>query len=298
MKIAYLMLSHKNPQLLARAIAALSFENCGFFIHIDRKTNIEEFSGLRGDNIFLSEQRIPICWGEYSQVEATMGLIRQGLGSSTKYDYFVFLQGSDYPLRSSRYIHRFLEENSGWEFMSIVKMPAPGYPLSKINKVRYPSDKPLRRFASRVLAKVGLAQRDYKKHLGGLEAYSGDACWTLSRHACEYIVEFARRNPYVEKYFRNTFTSDEVFFHTILGNSPFHARTRRNLLYRDWSMPGDHPAMLNETHIKFFETHDKILIADQFGVGEALFARKLSDDNLLCVERIDAMIKLKEEQCA
>ena len=53
--------------------------------------------------------------------------------------------------------------------MSMVKMPAPGYPLSKINTVRFTSDKPLRRFASRALAKLGLAQRDYRKHLGGLE---------------------------------------------------------------------------------------------------------------------------------
>src|SRR6266849_4959643 len=75
-----------------------------------------------------------------------ISIIRQALRSSAKYEYFVFLQGSDYPLRSGTYIQRFLEGNRGCKFISLVKMPAPGYPLSKINKLRYPSDKPDRRF--------------------------------------------------------------------------------------------------------------------------------------------------------
>ena len=180
MKIAYLMLVHKNPRLLRRAIERLSCEDCGFFIHIDRKANIEEFEGICRDAVVLSEQRIPVYWVEFSNVEAIMHLMRQALGTATKYDYFVFMQGSDYPLRSSRYIQSFLEQHRGWEFMSLIKMPAPGYPLSKINTVRFTSDKPIRRFVFRAMAKVGLAQRDYRNYLGGLAAYAGDACWALS----------------------------------------------------------------------------------------------------------------------
>ena len=187
MKIAYLMLVHRNPQLLKRAIGLLSCEGCAFFIHVDRKADIREFSALGGGNIFLSEQRIPVHWGEFSQVEATMRLVRQALAGPSNYDYFSFLQGSDYPLRSGSYIQEFLEKHSGCEFINLTKMPAPGYPLSKINKLRYPADKPVRRLATRVLARMGLAHRNYRKHLGGLEAYAGQAWWTLSRDACKYI---------------------------------------------------------------------------------------------------------------
>jgi hypothetical protein len=97
-----------------------------------------------------------------------MLLVRQALGSSANYDYFIFLQGSTYPLRSGGYIQRFLEKNRDWEFVNLVKMPAPGYPLSKINTLRYPSDMPVRRVAARALAKLGLAQWDYRKYLNGL----------------------------------------------------------------------------------------------------------------------------------
>jgi Core-2/I-Branching enzyme len=299
-KIAYLMVVHKHPRLLKRAIGTLSTEDSGFFIHIDRKANIGEFSGVRGEDIFFSEVRIPVYWGEFSQVEATMELVRQALACSANYDYFVFMQGSDYPLRSGRYIHRFLEENRGWEFMNLVKIPAPGYPLSKINKLRYPSAQPVRRFAARVLGKLGLAQRDYRRYLGGLEAYAGNAWWTLSRDACKYIMEFAGRNPQVERYFRDTFTSDEMFFQTILGNSPLRPRVRNNLVYVDatWSIRGEQRHMIEDKHVRFFEAQEKVWVKDEWGSREILFARKFSDDNLDLLGRIDEMIKRKEEHGA
>jgi len=293
MKIAYLDLVHTNPGLLKRLIRTLSTDDCAFFIHIDAKSKIEQFSGLGRENVFLSEQRLPVRWGEFSQVEATMLLMRQALGSSAKYDYFVLMQGRDYPLRSSKYIQRFLEENRGTEFISLVKMPAPGFPMFKINQLRYPSDTPVRHFASMVLCKVGIARRDYKKHLVGLDAYAGDACWALSREACQYIVEFVQRNPHVERFFRHTFTPDETFFHTILGNSPFRLRVRRSLLYRDMPL-FSHPLLINDAHLRFFGEREKVWVQDMFGSGEVLFARKFSDDNLNIVDRIDAMIKQKE----
>jgi hypothetical protein len=298
MNLAYLILVHRNPRLLERVIQALCSDQSSFFVHIDRKADLEEFSNIRRRNVFLCEPRLPVYWGEFSQVDATLRLLRQALNSSIAHDYLVFMQGSDYPLRSSSYIQRFFEKHKGSEFISLVSMPAPGYPFSKIDKVRYPSDKPVRRFASRALAKLHLAHRDHRKYLRDLRPYAGDACWALSRDACKYIVDFAERNRHLERYFRNTLTSDEVFFHTIIGNSPYRTRVRRNLFYRDWSIPGDHPVMLNEGHIKFFEENTAVWVEDQFGSGEALFARKFSDEKIELVERIDKMIERKEESRA
>jgi hypothetical protein len=295
MKIAYLMLFHKDPRLLKRAIETLSSEDCGFFIHIDQKSDIRGFSAISGDNISFCKQRIPVYWSEFSQIEATMLLLRQALGSSANYDYFIFLQGSTYPLRSGAYIQHYLEKNRGWEFMDLVKMPARGYPLSKINTLVYPSDMPVRRFAARALAKLGLAQRDYREYLKGLEAYSGHAWWALSRDACQYLTEFVTSHPHVEEYFRKTLVPDESFFHTILGNSPLRPRIRRSFVYADWSTLGSHPAMLNEEHVRFFAAQEKVWVEDEWGSGEILFARKFSDDRLDLPQHIDEMIERKEK---
>jgi hypothetical protein len=293
-RIAYLILVHKNPRLLARFVRALSDDDSAFYVHIDAKTDAGAFSIVEGPNVFVYRQRRAVFWGEYSQVEATLDLMRWMLESSIQYDYVVFLQGSDYPIRSRSYIHKFFEEHRGAEFMSLVRMPAPGFPMTKISKLRYPSDQPFLRFISRLLAKVGLAYRDYRKKIPGLEPFAGDACWALSYGACCYIKDFVERNPQLETFFRHTFTSDEMFFHTILGNSPFYDRTRPSLLYRDWPEPGNHPNMLNERHLRLFEQQEKVWNEDQYGIGEALFARKFSDDHLDLVDGIDAMIERKE----
>lgn len=298
MKVAYLLLVHDNPQLLKRAIEMLSCGGCDFFIHLDRKSDMSRFELIRRPNVHFVEPRLRVHWGEFSQVEATMLLLRLALGSPANYDYFIFLQGSDYPLRSGDYIRDFLEENRGSEFLSSVRMPAPGYPLSKINKVRYPSDKPVRRFTSRALGKLGLARRDYTKYLSGLSAFGGQAWWALSRDACQYIVDFTNSNPHVEKYFRNTFTSDEMFFHTILGNSHFHNRLRRSLVFvpTTWSIPGEQRHKIRERHVSFFASQEKAFIVDEWGKVEALFARKFSDDDLDLIDQIDSMINRKGRQ--
>lgn len=293
MRIAYLMTVHRNPLLLERFIGTLSICGSGFFIHVDQKADIGKFSGIGGAGVFLSEERIPVYWCQISQVEATLLLMRQALARPENYDYFVFLQGSDYPIRSGAYIQRFFEENRGHEFISTTKIPASGYPLSKINNLWYPSDKPVRRFAAKTLAKLGLAQRDYRKYLGGLEAYAGHACWALSRDACQYIVRFAESNPHVEKYFQDACTPDEMYFQTVLGNSPFRSRTRRNLVYQAWTLSssGEQRHQINSEHVSLFTARQQFIVNDEWWTGEILFARKFSDDRLEVVDQIDEMIK-------
>ncbi len=292
MKIAYLIFAYKNPKLIAKEIQALTSADSAFFIHVDSKSDLRDFAAIKGDNVFFTEQRIPVYWAEFSGVRAILLLIERALESSGNYEYLVLLSGSEYPLRSWQYIERFLEANNGSEFIRMVKVPAPGKPLSTFNTLRYESDKPVRRFASRALAKIGMAQRDYRKHLGEMEPYSGCTWWALTRNACEYITQFVRHNPQVTDFFKDISTPEEAFFHTILGNSEFRSRIRGNLVYEDWSARGSRPEMITEKHIEFFELQEKIF--NQFeGPSELLFARKFSDDSLGLLSKIDKMAAQK-----
>jgi hypothetical protein len=295
-RIAYLVFAYRNPLLLRRAIGTLSSEGSTFFVHIDQKSDIKAFSQIHGENVIFSKKRIPVYWAEFSGAEAILLLIRQALERSQEYDYLVLLSGSEYPLRSAGYIHTFLEENHGQEFISMTKMPneAAGKPLSRINTLRFQSNQPLTRFAVRVAAKAGLATRDYRKCLGNLVPYAGSTWWALTREACQYVLEFVQRNQHVVEYFKKTFAPEEMFFHTILGNSPFGARARRNLLYEDWSAGGGHPAAINEQHLALFQSQEKIRLTDLWGSAEVVFARKLSDERLDLVEQIDDLIRRKD----
>jgi Core-2/I-Branching enzyme len=300
MKVAYILNVHRNPQLLSRTILTLSTSKSAFFIHVDLKASLSDFVHVRSDNVFLSKPRTPVYWGEFSQVAVTLQLMRQALESSIGCRYLVFLQGSDYPLRSGQYIENYLKRNAGYEYINAVKMPAAGYPLSKINTLRYPSETPIRKFMTRVLTKISLGRRDYRKHLNGLDAFAGQAYWTLTREACEYVIDFVDANKHVVDYFRNTFTADEMFFHTILGNSSFASRFRRGLTFIEhqvdgkWSGSEGSRHRITSKHIALFDAQDQVLIEDEWGSGEVLFARKFGDDDLQLVDRIDAMIRRKE----
>lgn len=295
MKIAYLVLTHKNPHLLKRTIQALSCDDSAFFIHVDRKSDIAPFSIVEGDNIFFTHERLAVFWGEYSVVRAVLLLMRQALASSEKFDYLVLLSGSEYPLRSRKYIHAYLDANRDAEFIHVVKVPSPGKPLSRFSTVRYGSEEPIRRFVYRALAKLGMAQRDISRHLKGLNPYSGRMWWALSADACRFVLEYIEQHPQLEDFFAHTFAPDESFFHTILGNSEFSARIRNNLHFEDWSASGPHPAMINSSHVAYFKSCTQVFDGGLTnGPAEALFTRKFSDDNLAILDSIDEMIAQKD----
>jgi hypothetical protein len=292
MKIAYLILAHNNPRVLTRAIAQLSTDDCAFFIHIDRKSNIDDFSAIQGQNIYYCDHRVPVYWGDFSQVEAILTLLRTA--QKHQPDYYLLISGSDYPLRSGRYIHDFLEANRGLEFINLVKVPAPGKPLSRINTLRYPRSKPVRHLVSRALAKIGLAQRNCAEFLGGVEPYSGGTWWCLTSEACQYVLDFVDRNRGFVRFFEDMFAPDEAFFHTILANSRFRSKIRRNLHYEDWSEQGSHPAFIEEKHVTLLRETPKVYVKDNFGNGEVLFARKFSENNQLVLDLLDEMIVSKD----
>jgi hypothetical protein len=297
MKIAYLLFAYKNPKLIKKLIEHLSCEEAAFFVHIDRKSSIEPFDAIRGERVFFTKERIPVFWAEFSGVEAILLLIREALAAPGHYDYLVLLSGSEFPLRSRQYIHNFFGQNRGREFITMMKMPAPGKPLSRLNTLRYPSTRPVLRFVFRALAKIGLGRRDYRRSFGSLEPYSGMTWWALSREACQYVIDFTQRDRKLAGFCRCIHAPEETFIHTILGNSPFGSRRRRNLVYEEWLPRGAqaHPEMISARHLEIFASQNEVTVQDLHGPGELLFARKFSDDSLPLVEKLAALIAQKEK---
>jgi hypothetical protein len=297
MKVAYLVLAHRDPELVRRLVRALSCRDCAFFIHVDRNSDLQKFADIGGRSVFFTDKRVPVYWGGFSIVDATLLLLRQAFNHEESWDYFVLLSGSHYPLRSSAYIHSFLENNCRSEFISMVRIPNSTYgmPLSKLNRVWFEPDKPVHRFVTRAIAKVGLAQRDHRSHLGELEPYGGSQWWALTRKACQHILERVASEVRLARFFRNACTPDEMFFHTILGNSPFRVFARRGLTYADWSAGPRHPAAITERHLALFEDPEWVWGDDIWGSGEALFARKFSVGSLALLDRIDAMTGLSDD---
>jgi hypothetical protein len=302
MNIAYLIAAHNNPAHLSRLLQALASPNSAAFVHVDKKSSIDAFTPLASAKVQFTDARVAVYWGEFSLVEATLVLLRQAWASNPRADYFVLLSGSDYPLCPPQYIEQFLEWNRDTEYMNIVAMPneRASKPLTRLThyKVLNGSMTTLpEKVARRALTHLGMLpkDRDFKPVLGPMQPFAGSQWWTLSRAAVEYILNFIETRPDYTAYFRNTWFPDEVYFHTILGNSSFRERMRHNLMYTDWVAGGAHPALLSEKHVERFTESPRIHVNDVYGAGEALFARKFSDASAALLDGIDQVIERKRK---
>ena len=99
-KIAYIILCHKNANQINKLIKKLNLENCDFFLHIDKKSSIEE-DIIKNNHIFVlpNDKRVDVKWGDISMIEATVNLMESVFASKTKYDYIWLISGQDFPLK-------------------------------------------------------------------------------------------------------------------------------------------------------------------------------------------------------
>jgi hypothetical protein len=290
--IAYLILAHANPEHLQRLIARLRSDNAMFFLHVDKKTNLAPYTPLQADDVRLVPGPVAVHWGDFSQVDAIMKLMTTALAAGT-FDRFVLLSGADYPLWPTADIDDFFAAHPQDEFINMVPMPceAAGKPLARLTTyILRPTLSAPSRLALRVLLKARVLprQRDLRRALGPLQPYGGSTWWALTRTACEYIVQFAQRNPGLVRFFKGTQYADETFLHTILGNSPLLANVRRNLTYTDWSAGGASPANISARHVDYFSKTKQFAPGDIYGTGPMIFARKFNDGDAALLQRLDA----------
>lgn len=312
MQIAYLIITHSMPDHFARLIHALSDDETDFYVHVNNRVPIRPFLRYRFSNVFFLEQRMSVFWGEWQFVEAAINLIRRALESNREYGYLVLLSGSCYPIRSKEYIQQLLVENHGYQFISAIKMPNHDAKksLSRLEHFSHRSDLPMiefyRRFAKELISnsKLGLPypptkwglQRNWRQALGSLAPYGGAAWWALTSDACRYVSDFVSREQGIVRFFENTIHASEMFFQTILANSPFASQLRPSLMYADWSEGGCHPAEISEEHVAMFAQRWP-LIEDGFtGKGEKCFARKFPDDGGRIAGMVDELVRQHKEE--
>lgn len=299
MSVAYLVLAHENPRHFARLLSALASPTAAFFVHIDKKSQVEFTHDLSADTVRFSTHRSRVHWGDFSMVEATLALLSEALRDPRHFDRLVLLSGTDYPIRSASYIESVFALHRETEFISMVRMPseAADKPLSRLTRYRPSPDETLvESIIGRALRKARLAprERDFKKVLGELAPYAGWQWWALTRGACEYIEHFCAANPKIVNFFRNTHIPDEMFFQTIIANSPYKNRVSRNLTFADWTAGGRSPARLSNEHVHGFASVTRFGSHDVYGDGEILFARKLSDESQDVVAALDRLIQERD----
>lgn len=294
MKIAYLVLAHKDPSHLERLINSLLTPQSAFYIHLDNKSDISEFLYLEGEQVHYTKERLSVYY-DFSLVEATLILMRTALIDECNFDYFVRLHGVDYPVQPASYIENFFEHNDGSEFIEMMptKSGDKEFPVNRLVKYKLPvGASAIEKLSLKFSSLFGFKRdriREFSKFQ--LTPYWGSGLWGLSRNACEYIVNYAQKHQKLLRYFRFTHIPIEMIFQTILGNSPHMFKISPYFHYINWSSQQRHPPELTGKHLSYFSSSLKVMDGDR----EILFANKFSSKNKHIVDELDRIIFEKEK---
>lgn len=119
MKQAILVQCHKNPKQVNLLLDALDDPNLDIYVHIDKKSNIgsEIKTGMQ-IHILPDEYRVDVGWAVFSQVEATLNLMRYAAARG-EYGHYLLCSGQDYPLVKASELSVFLNKNADFNFVQI-----------------------------------------------------------------------------------------------------------------------------------------------------------------------------------
>ncbi|MGE5658573.1 MAG: beta-1,6-N-acetylglucosaminyltransferase [Actinomycetota bacterium] len=283
MKIAYLILAHKYPQQLFRLLQGLQTQQTSFFIHIDRKvensTYYQIVEQLRGIENVHFLKRYPCFWGHFNLVKATLEGIRYIINLGVDFDYAVLLSGQDYLIKPTTYIEEFFTKHKGNQFLEFFPIHAPNKWTN--NRDYYQAFKRICHWHFRFRSKHFYLpiQRNFPK---GFEPYGGSQWWCLSRECLEYINTIVHQKSWPIDYFKYVLIPDEIFFQTLILNSPFKEQViNDDLRYTDWENPNPNvPATLVKTDFEKLAKSPK-LFARKFDMNRDAEIFDLLDRQLL-----------------
>lgn len=233
-RIAYLILAYNDPNQLHRLIRALNF-NSDFFVHIDKKSDIKDFSFLFNyKNVFVVNDRVDVSWGGFSVVNATKKLVLAFLNYEEEccysYKKVLLLSGVCYPIKNNKEIHSFFDENKAINFIKGMNVSKTNFKIHENSIVHYhyydvPSfrihfiKRVLRRFLfwfSYIIKKSKSITIDGKHW----DIYHGSQWWALNVDVLR-ILSQKFNNEEINNYFKYSMASDENYFHTLYYNSDF-----------------------------------------------------------------------------
>jgi hypothetical protein len=236
--IAYIISAYKLPDQLVRLVRKLDSEDSSFFIHVDKKTDSSTFrcvtAALSGSSNVHFLPRHRCDYGGFGHVKATTKGIVELFRRDQSFDYVVLLTGQDYPIKSNRQISDFFVRHRGRSFLEYFPLPYAQWENGGMDRVD------LRH--SRVLGRRLVVRRSrrgtFAKRFPSLKLFGGSAYWCLSHECAEYVYQFLRKQPAYGRFFQYVNVPDEIFFQTIVMNSPFRERVvNDDLRFVDWRNP-------------------------------------------------------------
>jgi hypothetical protein len=302
--IGYLILAHADLAHLQRLVAALPADSIKV-VHLDAKCR-ERLSLTHLPNAVALEERIPVYWGDFSIIEATLRLLDAVL-KFQRVERIILLSGNCYPIKADSEILAYFNARKGENLVKMFKIDhaTPLYEKklsrfhigeSTISKAIH-SDLPgMNYLLSRAITRAAtLWPRDWRRDFAPLQPYFGSQWWAFTRACSEYVVDQARSNAKL-RHFEYCFAPDEMYFHTIVGNSPHagHANIVPFVARGNWRVANLH--IINPVSLRYaYRLHD----LSEIQQSDKLFVRKVnSTQSGALLDLIDAWrTRAAKEHC-
>ena len=238
MKQVFLIHAHKDLQQLNALVDQLCDEDFLIYVNVDRKSALD-VRRLHPAAV-LVRKRIDIYWGDFSQVQATLDSLTQIDAEVPDFDKVTFLSAQDYPLLSNAAMKRALADLTHHELLDIVAIGEQGW--SCAHRYQYfsrPATSPLPTLAYRIVNRAMRAGGLKRAMPGLLAPWGGSSWWALSRGCIRMILATVRADPPLLHFFRTVDCPDELFFQTMVMNSPYASRVLGNhFRYVQWPSDG------------------------------------------------------------
>ncbi|PWE32244.1 glycosyl transferase [Maritimibacter sp. 55A14] len=275
-KIAFILLCHKNPEAIVQQAERLTAAGDCIAIHFDARADPADYRMIRdaldpNPNVAFAAKRVKCGWGEWSLVQATLNAVDAAVRSFPRATHFYMLSGDCMAIKSHRFAHDFLEAEDvdyieSFDFFESDWIKT-GMKRDRLVYRHFFNERMQKRrfYASyRLQARLGL-ERGIP---ADIQVMIGSQWWCLRRRTIEAILDLARKRRDVMRFFRTTWIPDETFFQTLVSHLvPDHEirkRTLTFLMFSDYGMP-----------VTFFNDHYDMLLSQDF-----LFARKISPEAL------------------
>jgi hypothetical protein len=309
-KIALLVLAHEKLEQLALVLNSLEHEDVYFFVHIDRKVKItseqyEIFNQIRNCHVITRNESMTLNWGGRSQVDAMLLLLNKAYASQVVIERFGFISGADYPLITADQLVGFFRNNEN-EYIRVDRQlteknsnRVTNLNLYDVTLLNYRNFKGIRARLTKLIVDAFRLIK-VQKLSGNIRIYHGSAWMFLTRNTIHNIFSFNEQNPWFYNFFKYSFGSDELFFHSILMHKnstlvqnhesiTLKEQLNNNLYgvhYIDWDTSYGVSSIGGP---KWLELKD-ISKVESSKVEDALFVRKV---NLLDKELIAALDNLR-----
>ncbi len=267
MRLVYLILAHRRPELVHGLVDTLgSHDSVGIYLHVDPRADLKSFtSAVAGQDLQIVRPRVRANWGSYGIVRATLSGLRFIVERERGPYYFVLLSGQDFPIKPIPAIERFFAETRSSAQTQYGRMGTPeGKETDRYTRYFLHNQFHVRgawrfeKFLNRHLRRRGFP--------AGFEPYSGFQWWSASHDVIRYIVDFTEEHKSFRRFFWFSNCPDEMFFQTIIMNSPFADRVLNDdLRFTEWPEGAWSPRLLTQSDIP-------TLLG-----SPALFARKFED---------------------